>query len=390
MRLAFATPDFRVGGRSFEGFPIVLGHDCQPVEPAQSFLWHVLVGAEQSTADLTWESYGRWLYDYLAFLDANKIPWDQRVGPMATTPVARYRDWSVGELRLQPTTVNHRLRLVRRFYEWAKQEGYIDDLPFRYRDTKVVVQHDADLAHVRASDRTTQQLAVLQREWDKSVKFLTREQVRLIRSEEVHPSHSLLFQLMVRVGLRSCEARTFPWKYVFNPRARSDLAPGRMIRVDIKPRDMHIKNSKPRAVDIPYGLMSDMYSYRLHQREVLRGETSADPSALILNERGVPFTRGGVIDVFEALDARLGFKVRPHMLRHTYATHTLATLRQHKRFKGDPLTYVRDRLGHSSVQVTAGTYLHLVDEDAAQLILAHEDEVDALFAAAGRRGATAQ
>lgn len=384
MRLVFATPDFRVDGRSYEGFPILLGRDCLPIEPAQSFLWQVLVGDEQSTADLTWESYGRWMYDYFAFLNANDIAWDHRITAMATTPVARYRDWSVGELGLEATTVNHRLRLVRRFYEWANTEGHIDHLPFRYRDTRAAPRHEEDLAHVRESGRDVEKLAVLQREWVKSVKFLTRDQVRVIRNEPLHPSHSLLFQLMVRVGLRSCEARTFPKKYVFNPRTRTDLVSGRMIRLELDPRDMHIKNAKPRSVDIPYELMADMYSYQLYQREVLRACNSDDPSPLVLNERGTPFTRGGVIDIFEALDPRVGFKVRPHMLRHTYATHALATLRQSKTFKGDPLSYVRDRLGHASVQVTAGTYLHLVDEDGARLVLAHEDEIDALFAAATR------
>ena len=66
------------------------------------------------------------------------------------------------------------------------------------------------------------------------------------------------------------------------------------------------------------------------------------------------------------------------MLRHTYATYTLAALRKRPDFMGEPLLYVRDRLGHSDVQTTA-EYLHLINQLEAQLILQHEDFIDGLF-----------
>lgn len=52
----------------------------------------------------------------------------------------------------------------------------------------------------------------------------------------------------------------------------------------------------------------------------------------------------------------LSFKVTPHTLRHTYATHTLYEMRQRKT-QIDPLLYIRDRLGHSSI-LTTEKYLH--------------------------------
>ena len=48
-------------------------------------------------------------------------------------------------------------------------------------------------------------------------------------------------------------------------------------------------------------------------------------------------------------------------------------------FEGEPLLYVRDRMGHSDVQTTA-IYLHLINQLDAQIVLAHEDEIDRLFA----------
>jgi integrase/recombinase XerD len=379
VRLLLATRDLVVAGRSFEGFPIVLDDNCTPLEPVHSFLWSTLVEGGSLTTRATWEAYGRWIYDYFAFLRAtDELQWDQPPDA-GLSPVTRYRDWALGEVGNSLSTVNHRLRLIIRFYEWCQQRGLIGHLPFSYHDIRVRHRADASLAHVDRTGSRAERPSVLQKEWSEPIQFLTREQVRACRELKLRSSHRLLFDLMVRVGLRSVEARTFPAKYVFNPRARQGLAPGQMIRVVLRPGDMLIKNSKPRAVDIPYSLMADLYAYKVHAREVSRREGDDDPRELVLSAIGRPYTKGSLIEAFIAISNQVGFRVRPHMLRHTYATYTLIALRRAKDFEGDPLLYVCERLGHSDVRTTASTYLHVVNELQAQVILAHEDEIDALF-----------
>ena len=46
---------------------------------------------------------------------------------------------------------------------------------------------------------------------------------------------------------------------------------------------------------------------------------------------------------------------------------------------GDPLLYVRDRMGHKNVTTTA-IYLHLINQLASELSLKHEAELEELFA----------
>jgi integrase len=65
------------------------------------------------------------------------------------------------------------------------------------------------------------------------------------------------------------------------------------------------------------------------------------------------------------------------MLRHAYATYTLMSLRK-SRYEGDPLLYVRDRMGHANVATTS-VYLHLINQLASELILQHEAELEELF-----------
>jgi integrase len=379
VRLVLATDDLVIEGRSFAGFPLLIGDDGWPVEPAQSFLWDVLTLGGSAESLLTWEAYGRWLYDFLAFLNANELEWNAAPSPHGLSVVARYRDWSLTEANVGANTVNKRLNIVVRFYEWCKERGLVTHLPFGRRDVRIP-GNVGFLEHVNRG-KTISKATVLVKERKPTVKLLTKEQVRIGLRLNVNESHRLLFHLMVRVGLRSCEARTFPQKYVFNPRTRRDVQPGQMIRVGLDPRDMHIKFNKPRSVDVPWSLMADMWAYSLHEREKRRQVSGNAPKALVLTANGSEYSKDAVVDVMKAIEKVAGFPVRAHMLRHSYGTYTLAALRKAPNFEGEPLLYVRDRMGHSDVQTTA-IYLHLINQLDAQAVLAHEDEIDMLFAGA--------
>jgi integrase len=372
-----ATDDMVVEGRSFMGFPLLIDNDGWPLEPAQSFLWHTLVESGRIESRLTWETYGRRLYDYFAFLDANGLRWDAGPTPHGLSVVAKYRDWSLGELGINPSTLNKRLNLVVRFYEWCKNRDYVSHLPFGRRDVWTPAKEGL-LSHVNHPRSMALRPTVMARERKPTIKLLTKDQVRICFATRMDPSHRLLVHLMVRTGVRSCEARTFPAHYVFNPRSRQDLAHGQMIRLELDPSDMHIKFGKPRSIDVPWSLMEDMWSYSLHQREKRRQRSGTQPSALILTGNGTDFSKSAVVDVMKSVTQKVGFTVRAHMLRHTYGTYTLAALRKSPEFAGEPLLYVRDRMGHSDVQTTA-IYLHLINQLDAQIVIAHEDEIDMLF-----------
>ncbi len=348
-----------------------------PVEPAQSFLWHTLIESGEALSDLTWEAYGRRLYDYFAFLEANGLAWDEESPAHGLSALSRYRDWSSGELALDPGTVNNRLALIVRFYRWAKQRNLITVLPFGEKRVRAA-QHSGLLSHIARPGAESTKVSVMVRDRKRLTKFLTKDQVKVCLALDTDPSHQILFHLMVRTGLRSCEARSFPLKYVFNPRLKKGLRPGQMISVALDPSDMHIKYDRPRTIDVPWSLMESMWSYSLHQREVRKSNSDGRVTALLLTNEGRHYSKDSVVDVMKSYERKCGFYVRAHMLRHTYGTYTLLALRKSKEFEGEPLLYVRDRLGHSDVQTTM-IYLHLINQLEAQSVLAHEDEIDMMF-----------
>lgn len=151
---------------------------------------------------------------------------------------------------------------------------------------------------------------------------------------------------------------------------------------------------------------------RERHRLLVVGDQGLEPAAWWLTERGEPMASASWQGVFHqannrCADVNVHVRVSPHMLRHTFAVTTLEQLqrghvkalgelnsrqREHYvRIFGDPLDWVRRRLGHRSV-VTTQIYLHALQElemetrlalipsdvsdPAEMLTIASDDDVD--------------
>ena len=376
MRLVFSTAEFVYSGRLCPGFPIVLGADMRPLEPYHGFLKDRLLDHSVLSKE-TWEAYGRRIWDFAAFLGANGLDWKHEVGPMGEGPVIRYQRWALFEKRISKKTFNARVRLIVELYLWAKKSGQINRLPFSFKEIRYGITSPY-LGYAANNDRTLRPEVVL-REWQSEPEFLGPEQVHACRNTRMPPGTRLLFELMLRVGLRSCEARTFPVSYVFNPVVRRDCRPDKLIRVRLRAVDMHIKFGKDRDVDVPFPLMVEMHAFLINERNRLaRISGDHNQAQLVLNSQGRAFTKGSCVDAFRSISSQAGFRCRALMLRHTYAIRTLAQLKSRPEFLGEPLLYVRDRLGHSSVETTA-IYLKQLNQLSSAVVLALEEEFDRHF-----------
>ncbi|MDH0344570.1 site-specific integrase [Chromobacterium haemolyticum] len=224
-------------------------------------------------------------------------------------------------------------------------------------------------------------------ERQQEIRFLTKEQITACHENLTNLTHKLMFELMVRTGLRQIECRTFPDAYVFDPVRRKDFQPGDKIQMHIDPKHMETKFGKSRHIDVPYDLMEKLwlYSVRRRQARANNNRKSEEFPHLFLTEGGVPYSKDAITGVFRKLSLRVGFKVEAHMLRHSYATYLLWSLRKSASFMGEPLLYVRDRLGHSDVSTTT-IYLHLINSLEGHIVLAHEDEIDRLFSSNQKAG----
>lgn len=118
------------------------------------------------------------------------------------------------------------------------------------------------------------------------------------------------------------------------------------------------------------------------RRLLVDGPDGLSPAAFWLGENGQPLSVSAWKAVFadanrRCAEAGLGLRCHPHLLRHTFAVVTLEQLQRghlaalaeqdprqreyYTRIFGDPLDWVRRRLGHASV-VTTQIYLHALAE----------------------------
>lgn len=379
MRFVLANSNLVVSGRVYEGFPLLIGNDGDAIQPAQSFLWHTLPTRGKIRSTKTWEAYGRAIYDFFAYSLTNHLDW--RAPPTNGHPgaIEAWRDWSLGTLSLSTGTINQRMRVIIRFYKWAEQQGYIERVPFDY----VTIQTSREpgfLAHVDATGGKIQTPAILLSEEQRTIRFLTKDQIDLCHKTLGNPTHQLMYELMVRTGMRQIECRSFPDAYAFDPSRRKDLRAGEKFSLYLDPKHMELKRGKPRHIDMPYDLMEKLWLYSVRQRQV-RADNHSEAKELphlFLTQGGVPYSKNAVTAIFRKLSQRVGFKVTAHMLRHSYATYLLWSLNKSPSFQGEPILYVCDRMGHSNVSTTYH-YVRLLNTLEGQLVLAHEDEIDILF-----------
>jgi len=127
-------------------------------------------------------------------------------------------------------------------------------------------------------------------------------------------THRLMFELMVRTGLRQIECRTFPEKYLFDPRRRPDVVAGQKIRVALNPKDMKLKFDRPREIDVPYDLMENLWWYaaRHRQKRENNQRNGKKYSVLFLTEVGELYGDTALTQIFASLSKRVGFSGARH------------------------------------------------------------------------------
>lgn len=142
--------------------------------------------------------------------------------------------------------------------------------------------------------------------------------------------------------------------------------------------DRGVTASVPAAGNVNVSLLAPEERRRL----LVAGPNGLEPAALWLSEDGLPMSVSTWKDLFGQANERcakhaVDLRAHAHMLRHTFAVITLEQLQrghiaslaqltpaqrgQYTRVFGDPLDWVRRRLGHKSVTTTQ-IYLHALEE----------------------------
>jgi integrase len=189
-------------------------------------------------------------------------------------------------------------------------------------------------------------------EQQQKISFLTREEVAVLLNtcSEHFPVHSPLILLLVRTGMRIGEALALQWGDLdFQGRfaeVRRTLRKGRLSTP---------KSNKSRRVDLSQQLTETLKSLLVERKkETLKRGWGEVPPWVFINQAPVPIQHSHLLGrVWPKLLGKAGLRrIRIHDLRHTYASLLIQN--------GESLAYVKEQLGHHSIQMTVDTYGHLV------------------------------
>ncbi|MBB6157644.1 integrase [Pseudomonas sp. JAI115] len=381
MELVWSTEDLKIAGRPHPGFPILLWDTMESCAPVNQFIRHYLVRGKIGSKK-SWPSTGRAMYDFFSFLQAHELDWQDVNRGEAKTLLAGYRDYCLNECQLKPSTTRQRLSYVCSFYEYALLQGWVRRLPFEY-ESRAVKSMKGLLTHVDASGGMHATKNIMPRSHRTHPKFLRMDEIRALMSVVKNPHHRMMIHFALQTGLRRAEIATFPMAYIIDPDKLTRNT--RNIEIHLDPYDGYgicTKGKKPRTIYISRKFLSILYRYVVQIRGERASLTDNKHRQLFLNHFGQPYADNGkrIERIVRELGKRADIKVYPHMLRHTYATHTLSRL-QKSSGKIDPLVFLMRQLGHSSIDTTM-IYAHLVNELADDAVLAYDDELHEYWEAA--------
>lgn len=379
MRLYLSDSSFEVGGQSYEGFPILVDSNGHIVEVALRFFVDYLIGRVGAEDLKTWEAYGRHLYDYFGYLEPRKnLGWDKipAEGSGDVSPLAHYVHWCKKSVGNKGRYINEKRATIERFYAWALQFGLVTEMPSMRIDIRAHTNRGR-LSYTSAKGGVQKVSSLRLPEPEEPLLVLTRSQIDVVLSGVNNPTHRAVLYLGLNTGLRAEELVSFPKKYIFDCSKLSSKV--KIVSVNLDPSDMSLKNNKRRTVRLSVSCMNMLWQYREGVRPRLQ-RLAPDSNNLFLNRFGKPFVEDGLIAPLARLGRRIGFHIHPHMLRHTFATHTLSSLQDLKsvgKIRSSPLIILKNLLGHSSVTTTS-RYLHHLDAIDDSYGTSYQAEIEAL------------
>jgi integrase len=254
---------------------------------------------------------------------------------------------------LSRNTIRNALCVIRGLLNYAIEEGIIESNPA------------ARLGRFTRSAKTAEIKGTA----------LTSAEVKqfLKAAQEIWPEYHPLLLMAVRAGLRRGELVALQWGDV--QLGDDDCDSQRFILVQhnyVRREHTTTKSKKSRRVDLSRELrriLAELRDKRLLEA-YLRGKNDISDEFVFRSPQGTILDPDNLYHrVFLPVLAKAGIRrIRLHDLRHTFGSLLLQN--------GASIVYVKEQMGHSSIQVTVDTYGHLIPGANVSFV----DRLDAVFA----------
>ena len=237
---------------------------------------------------------------------------------------------------LSRNTIRNALCVIRGLFNYAIEEGLVESNPA------------ARLGRFTRSAKTPQ---------TKGIALTTVEvQGFLKAAEEICPAYYPLFLMAVRAGLRRGELVAVQWGDI---QLGGDHDSQRFIVVQhnyVRREHTTTKSKKSRRVDLSRELRRVLLELRDKRllEAYLKGKNDISGELVFRSPEGTILDPDNLYHrLFLPVVAKAGIRrIRLHDLRHTFGSLLLQN--------GASIVYVKEQMGHSSIQVTVDTYGHLI------------------------------
>ncbi len=319
---------------------LVIGPDYLPVTPICAFLVYLEAVGKSPNTCRAYAHHLKLFWEYLATRDKT---WTV----IGLQELAEFSGWLRAPVVASvparaDNTVNVIIAGVTSFYDFHWRNEQVKDIPFYRYLNAPQRQYKSFLYHVNKAKPA--QAHVLKRKLIRTQpKFLRREQVTQVLAACGNVRDRLLVSLLYETGMRIGAALGL---------RHADICSWELT-VNIVPRPENADWARTKGIH-SYALQVTAEWVQLYAEYLVREFRDCGSDYVFVNlwqePRGAAMTYSAVADLFRRLSRKVGFKVHPHMLRHTHGTELVQA--------GLGVATVQQRLGHQQVQTTR-KYVHL-------------------------------
>jgi site-specific recombinase XerD len=345
------------------GFPMLFDAQSNLIESAVAYLHEH--GVQRAHSADTVRTYAEILYDWFDTLEQNAIDWRAA----APADLIAYRNRMMTEPSghtarpYSARTINHRVRGVLRFYEWAVRTRWLAASPLVGRDGDFSIPRSDRFSCPRSASSADASFFVL-RQYEAMPRPLGADQTREILATLL-PPYDLMARWQIYTGLRVSELLRLKRADVKEP-SRARDQPFKLI-------DVLRKGRKPGYVIASRSLLDETAGFMAINREawlcrLARRGVRTTTDALFIGSRGRAVSKNRYQQVLQRAGQACGFKVASHVLRATFACMMLERLEQLAKAGAsiNPLFIVKILMGHERIETT-DRYLRAISIDACVL-----------------------
>jgi integrase len=330
---------------------LVLDDRYLPIKPIQEFIRY-LENVERSPNTIqAYANHLKLYWEYLLFIgkDWNQVKLDDFAAFIGwlRQPHPNVISLIPEEARRLESTVNTILAAVSSFYNFNQQLGNTEIVLIK-TSTSTSRRYKPLLHHITKSKPIKTRLVKLKQP-KTFVKTLTTDQVKEILEACCSVRDQFLISLLYEgglrigqaLGLRHCDIKSWDNEIHIHPRPYNE-------------NQARTKSIIANVIHVSPNLMTLYTRYLLDEVDVIDSDYVFIQTSQH-HTQGKPLNYRAIRDLFARIAKKVGYRVSPHMLRHTHATELLRN--------GWDASYVQRRLGHRSIQTTINTYANLSNSD---------------------------